>query len=484
MLNLLIAFSLVVPLIGAVGILIADKKPNLREACTLLTSVVLLFVVVKIFLALRGGETPELTLFELLPGLEIKFTVEPLGMLFALVAAILWPVNSLYSIGYMRGNAEKHQTRFYFFFAIAIFGAIGVAFAGNLLTLFLFYELLTLSTFPLVTHKGNDSAKSGGRVYLGILISTSIGLLLPAIIWVWELAGTTDFQAGGVVPQYVEGGTVFVLAMLFVFGIGKAGVMPVHRWLPAAMVAPTPVSALLHAVAVVKAGVFSVVKVVVYVFGIDTLGAEPSVDWLLWFALFTIVAASTVALRQDNLKKRLAYSTISQLSYVVMGALILVPLSVTGAALHIIAHAFGKITLFFAAGSIYTSSKKTEISQLNGIGRRMPWTMAAFTVGALSMIGIPPAAGFLSKWYLLSGAIAADQYIAVLVIFISTLLNTAYFAPIVYAAYFKRDRSDTMLNYGEAPLPAVVALCFTALLTITLFFFPQTVFELIQMIET
>ncbi len=260
------------------------------------------------------------------------------------------------------------------------------------------------------------------------------------------------------------------------YGIGKAALMPIHRWLPAAMVAPTPVSALLHAVAVVKAGVFCVVKVLVYVFGIANLRATPEGDWLLYIAGLTILTASVIALRSDNLKRRLAYSTISQLSYVILAAAILAPLSVMAAALHIAAHAFGKITLFFAAGSIYTAAHKTEVSQLNGIGRRMPWTMGAFAVGALSMIGVPPTAGFISKWYMLMGALNSEQMFAVAVIVLSTLLNAGYFLPIVYAAFFRPEDApagNPGHEHGEAPLAIVIALVTTATLTVALFWLPD-----------
>jgi multicomponent Na+:H+ antiporter subunit D len=262
--------------------------------------------------------------------------------------------------------------------------------------------------------------------------------------------------------------------------------MPVHRWLPAAMVAPTPVSALLHAVAVVKAGVFCVVKVIVYVFGLDLLRATPGADWLFYMAGFTIIVASVIALRQDNLKLRLAYSTVSQLSYVIFAAAILAPLSVMGAAIHIAAHAFGKITLFFAAGSIYTASHKTEVSQLDGIGRRMPITMAAFAIGSLSMIGVPPTVGFVSKWYMLQGAFDAGRMAAVAVIVLSTLLNAAYFLPVVYAAFCRKPgnsgrgapASDHEEEHGEAPWPIVLALSVTALGTLVLFFLPGLPLEL------
>lgn len=469
----LIVLALVIPLFTAAGIILADPWPNLREGVTLVGSLLLFITVANLLPHILAGERPEWVLTELLPGLEISFTVEPLGMLFAGVAATLWPINSLYSIGYMRGNNEGNQTRFYVFFAIALSSVMGIAFSGNLITLFVFYEILTLSTYPLVTHAGHVKARDAGRVYLGILISTSIGLLLPAIIWVWHLTGTTDFTAGGILEGHIDGPLLTLLVALFIFGIGKAAVMPTHRWLPAAMVAPTPVSALLHAVAVVKAGVFSVVKVVAYIFGLDLLKEAPGIDWLLAAACFTVITASVIALQQDNLKRRLAYSTVGQLSYVVMGTLILAPISLIGASLHIAAHAFAKITLFFAAGSIYTASKKTEISQLNGIGKRMPWTMGAFSIGALSMIALPPAAGFVSKWHLLFGATQQQQYIAIGTIALSTLLSASYFVPIIYAAFFRKEEPNQKRDHGEAPVSMVVALCLTATATILIFLFPS-----------
>jgi multicomponent Na+:H+ antiporter subunit D len=476
-----ILLSMAVPLGGAGLIALTGSRPNLREAVTLVTAGVLFVAVASLVGDVLAGERPSASLGEMLPGLAISFRVEPLGMIFAVVASFLWIVTSIYSIGYMRGNAEHDQTRFYVCFAIALANTMGIAFADNLVTLFIFYEGLTLSTYPLVTHAGTPEAMRAGRTYLGLLLGTSIGLLLLAILWTWNATGTLTFATGGILAGKVEGPAVGLLLFLYMFGIGKAALMPFHRWLPAAMVAPTPVSALLHAVAVVKAGVFAVVKILVYVFGLDFLTAQGTGNWLPYIAAFTIIAASIIALRQDNLKRRLAYSTISQLSYVVMAAAILAPLSAMGAALHIAAHAFGKITLFFAAGSIYTAAHKTEVSQLDGIGRRMPWTMGAFAVGALSMIGVPPTAGFISKWYILMGALDSQQMLFVAVIIASTLLNAAYFLPIVYAAFFRGPRSAgaaAVDDHGEAPLPIVVALVISAVGTVLLFFFPATVLEL------
>jgi multicomponent Na+:H+ antiporter subunit D len=474
-----ILFALILPLAGAAGIALAGRfNANLRETVTLATAGGLAMVVWSLLPAVLAGGRPGVILTELMPGVEIAFRVEPLGMLFAALASGLWIINSVYSIGYMRGNKERHQTRFYVMFAVSLAATMGVAFAGNLITLFLFYEMLTLSTYPLVAHKGDENTVRSARVYLGILLATSIGLFLPAIIWTYTVAGGGNFVPGGFLAGHIGGPAVGLLLGLFVFGIGKAAVMPVHRWLPAAMVAPTPVSALLHAVAVVKAGVFSITKVIVYVFGVEFLFAEPSSGWLLYAAAFTIIAASVVALRQQNLKRLLAYSTIAQLSYVVMAAAILKPLAEIGAAIHMVAHAFGKITLFFAAGAIYVAAKKTEIHQLKGIGRRMPVTMTAFTIGALSMIGVPPTGGFVSKWYILAGAFQDDNYIALATIILSTALNAAYFLPIIYMAWFMREEEAPGKEHGEAPWPAVLALALTALLTIGFFFFNGATLEL------
>jgi len=389
-----IGLALLLPLAGTLLVIALGRWPNLREAATLAVSSSLLAVVAAVVLpAVRGGATPRLAVVEVLPGLPLAFEVEPLGMVFALVASSLWIVTTLFSIGYMRGHEEKNQTRFYACFALAIFGAVGVAFAANVFTLFVFYEAITLSTYPLVTHHGTDQARRAGRVYLGVLMGTSIAFLLLALVWTYQLAGTTEFTPGGILAGKAGGGVLTALLALYVFGAGKAAVMPFHRWLPAAMVAPTPVSALLHAVAVVKAGVFTVMKIAVYVFGVETLIEAGSRQWLTWAAAFTIVAASVVAITKDNLKARLAYSTVSQLSYIVLGAALANTSSMVGGSMHIAMHAFGKITLFFCAGSIMVAAHKTEVSELDGLGRRMPFTMTAFLIGSFSVIGVPPMGG-------------------------------------------------------------------------------------------
>jgi multicomponent Na+:H+ antiporter subunit D len=464
--------AILVPLVGAVFIVLAGSRPNLRDGLTLAIAVALFALVLRVAL---GDDGPvETMLIELVPGLSIALHNETLSILFATVASGLWIVTHIYAIGYMRGAKEKHQTRFYACFAIALAGAVGVAFAANMLTLFIFYEVLTLSTYPLVAHKENEDAKRGGRVYLGILLATSIGFLLPGMIAVWHYTGTLDFVPGGVMAGKVDPAVGALLLVLFMYGIGKAALMPFHRWLPAAMVAPTPVSALLHAVAVVKAGVFTVLKVSIYLFGLDYLRELWTQELVLYIAVFTLLAASLVALGKDNLKARLAYSTVSQLSYIVAAAMLASEWAALGGSMHIVMHAFGKITLFFCAGAIYVATKKTEISQMDGLGRRMPFTFAAFFIGALCVIGVPPLGGVWSKWYLFTGAYDSGYVLVVAALMLSTLLNIAYLVPPVARAFLlPAPEGERATGLKEAPLLCVAPLCFTALACLAMFFLAQ-----------
>jgi len=466
--ELALALALILPLAGGVGVVALGRYPNLRETVTLLSAVALAITVA--YLVEASGSRPSLTLFELAPGLTLSFRLEPLGAVFAMVASGLWIVNSLYSIAYMRGNREKDQTRFYLCFTLSIAAAMGIALSGNLLTLFFFYEALSLATYPLVAHKGDAKARRGASIYLGILLATSIGLFLPAILVTYALTGTTDFTAGGILAGAAGPVAGSILLVLFAFGIGKAALMPTHPWLPNAMVAPTPVSALLHAVAVVKAGVFTMLKVAVYIFGPDYIATLPVSAWLAWAAGLSIVIASVMAMTHDNLKARLAYSTVSQLSYVTLGAMLASPLALLGAALQIIMHAFGKITLFMAAGAIYTGTKKTEISQLDGLGRYMPVTFGVFLIGALSIIGVPPFGGVWPKIFLMEGAASAGQPWLIAVLIGSTLLNIGYLLPIVLRGFLKPAPKENPMRAGQPPALAWIAPLITALGALALFF--------------
>jgi multicomponent Na+:H+ antiporter subunit D len=392
-----------------------------------------------------------------LPGLSLEFALEPLGLLFASVAAVLWPVTTVYAAGYLRAAREPALDRFFAFFALTIASAMWIALSANLVTLLIGYELMTLATWPLVAHHGDAQARRGARTYVVVLLVTSIGLLLPAIIWTWVLAGTTDFRLGGILAGQAGSGVLTLLFALYLFGIGKAALMPVHRWLPAAMVAPAPVSALLHAVAVVKAGVFTVLKVTVYVFGLDTLRESGAAEPMKWVASFTLIAAAIVAIRSDNLKRRLAYSTVSQLAYIVLAATLAHEVAAAGGALHMV------------------TAGKTRVSELDGLGRAMPWTFAAFLTASVSIIGLPPTGGTWSKWLMLLGTAEADQVVPLVVLLVGSLLAVAYLMPIAVRAFLRPPAG--LPTHGEAPLVMTGPLTLTALGCVALFFGADAVLE-------
>ena len=476
--QVLLLVALASPFACALAVAMFSRRPERCQATVTAVPFVTLVCVGLLLLRFVAGVPPaELTPAVLAPGLTLGFEVEALGLIFAAVVAVLWPISMLYTIAFCHLNALKHQARFYACFSVAIGGALGVAFAENLLTLWVFYEVLTFSTYPLVVHYGDARSRVGGRLYLGYLLGSSVLLFLPAVVWIWLACGTLEFRSGGILHGCAGDTEAAWLLLFLVFGAGKAALMPLHRWLPEAMVAPAPVSALLHAVAVVKAGVFTIAKVAVFVFGLEFL-AEIASGWLVYVAGASVVIASLIALRQDSLKKRLAYSTVSQLSYVTLGIALFKP-AFLGAVLHLVGHAFGKITLFFAAGAIQSVSGKARVSECRGLAYTMPWTMACFTIAALSMIGLPPLAGFASKWFLFEGAIGAGHYFAVGVLVLSTVLNVGYFAPVVYRAY-TRDAADRANEVRrEAPGAMVLAMALPAAAVLALFFYADAVLQLI-----
>ena len=484
--------AVLVSSIGAIFILSARKNPNLRESWSIIAGVLKLFIVLSMIPAVVYNNTIiEYSLFTLLPGVEISFRVDALGLLFAIGASLLWIATTFYSIGYMRNTNEHSQTRYYTCFAISLSATIGVAFSANLFTMFLFYEGLTLITYPLVAHKDTPEAKRGARKYAIYLLGTAKAFIVAAIILTYNLAGTLEFSKSGIFPSHVQSANpelLYIIFVLFFFGFAKCAIMPFHSWLPAAMVAPTPVSALLHAVAVVKTGVFTILRIVLFIFGADLM-REIGVDvFAITFASLTIIIASLIALSRDNLKARLAFSTISQLSYIILGAALLTPSAIIGGIIHITNHAFSKITLFFCAGSIYVSSHKTEISQLNGIGKRMPWTMAAFTIATLSMIGIPPVSGFITKWYLVIGSLERHSVAVLAVLVASSFLNAAYFVPIIYKAFFKEEdprvkqhENNGHENEGVKEIPfMVVPLALTAIVSVVLGLYPDFIVHIAE----
>lgn len=482
--DLRLLLAVLAPLAGAGLVLATGKKPNLREACSFIAAVATFGLVASLLPAVLHGTTFKFTVFQLLPGLSVSLRADALSMIFAAAASFLWILTVFYAAGYMRSLGEHAQTRFNTCFALALFGAIGCAFADNLLTLYLFYEIVSICTYPLVAHHQDEEGYEGAKKYLTYLTTTAKGLILPAMVLIYVLSGTLDFAPNihtGILPAGAHDAVIVALYICCILGFAKNGIMPLHNWLPSAMVAPTPVSALLHAVAVVKVGVFSTVRVMLYVFGVDLMDRLHLGLPTAYFVAITILVGSIVALSKDNLKARLAYSTVSQLSYIVLGVALLTPTGIEGGLFHIAAHAFGKITLFFCAGAIYVATHKKNISQLSGLGRAMPFTFGAFAVASLSMIGAPPVGGFISKLYLLVGALDARSIGIVLILITSTLLNAAYFVPVVYQGFFgKPSDEDAHHPAHEAPLAMVVPLCITAAISAAIGVFPDVFLTLAQ----
>jgi len=421
-----------------------SQRRNLRDAWSIAAAIGLFATVASMLPAALDGDSFRWSAGAYAPGVEFALQADPLGMLFATLSSLLWVFTAFYAIGYMRGLDESNQTRFFAAFAASLAAAVGIAFAANLLTIFVFYELLSVATYPLVAHDETDEARAAGRKYLLYTFFGGGVLVLGGAVLVYALAGTTTFGATAQGLATADPTLAKAAFAMLAAGFGvKAALMPLHSWLPDAMVAPTPVSGLLHAVAVVKAGAFGIARLVLDVYGPDLVGDLGVGLPLAAVAAFTLLTASVIALRQDRLKRRLAYSTISQLSYIVLGLALLGPTAITGGLLHIPAHAFMKLTLFFCAGIIHVETHTDYISEMDGIGKRMPLTMTAFAIAAAGMAGIPLVAGFVSKWFILVGAVEVNEAIFAVALLVSGVLNIAYFWPIVYGAFFEEyDEAD------------------------------------------
>lgn len=483
--------AVICPMIAAPCIFIFGKRPNIREGTTLLAAVIQFAIIISMAPVITDGGVITFRIIDIGAGIELGYRVDAFGLIFAITSSFLWILVSLYSIGYMRSLEEHAQTRYYSMFALAIFSAVSIALSENLVTFYIFYEALTLSTYWLVAHHEDQEAFAATRKYLVYLLSSG-WFLFAAVVLTYAITGTTRFADGGILSSAsASGSTLIVLFVLFALGSIKAAWMPFHSWLPSAMVAPTPVSALLHAVAVVKAGVFGFVRIVCHVFGIELIGELGIGLWLGAVASITMILGSFFAIGEDNLKRRLAYSTISQLSYILFGVALLSPFGIKGAMVHIPFHGFMKITLFLCAGAIMVVTGKKEISQMAGVGKQMPVTMLAFTIGALGMSGAPPVSGFISKWFLGLGTIQAGALIFLVVILVSSLLDVVYFFPIVKTAFFDTPAEASAADGGkirylemERPLYLfmVVPLALTALFSVIFFFFPGA-FHLLDLAE-
>lgn len=467
------AVVVAVPALTAGVIVLLRRAPRVRDAALIVGAVITFGCVLRLARPVMAGQAPSTVLGELIPGVEMTLRADAMAMIFALLASGLWVLAGFYAVGYLRGAGARNQTRFYAFYALCLSTAFGVALAGDLLTFFIAYELLTITTYPLVTHNSDDQAVSAGRTYLAYLLAGGV-LVLLAMIIVFAVTGQLGFAAGGFVTGHLDSGLMIAVFLLFAIGFGtKAGLMPLHAWLPGAMVAPTPVSALLHAVAVVKGGVFAIGRTIGFVLGPQALAQIGVQSVLSALAGATIIVASVIALRQDHLKRRLAYSTIAHLAFIVLGFSLVSPTAFEGALLHIVNHGVLKITLFFAAGAIHIAAGKDHVSELDGIGRKMPFTMIAFAVASYGLAGLPPMGGFVSKWHLVLGAFEAGQPVFAVVMAGSGLLTAAYLFPIVFRAFFRGptlpdDGVGAVDTRSEASWLMVAPLSITAALSLVL----------------
>ena len=496
-------WALICPAIVSVLIIISGKRPNLRESWTLLGSAALFLTVLSMIPVVLEQGPIQFFWFDLFPDIEFAFKVDALGLIFATTSSCLWILVSIYSIGYMRSQKEHAQTRFYFSFAVALVGAVGVALAANLVTMFIFYEILTISTYPLVAHKESPEALTAGHKYLAYLLTGGVFFLI-GILMTYFLVGTTDFSNQGILKPALNASSAITLQVIFfcfLLGFAKAAWMPVHSWLPSAMVAPTPVSALLHAVAVVKAGVFGIIRVVCHIYGIELMHMLGLGLVLAGVAAFTIIVANFIAIGQNNLKRMLAYSTINQLSFIILGVALLSPMALSGALLHIPFHGFMKITLFLCAGAIAAITGVKTISEMAGLGRVMPITLGAFLIGAFGMAGAPPLAGFISKWHVALGAVESGYLFFLLIIFAGSILDIIYFFPVIRTSFFGKvpqaetyetDLEEKVEVYPENKawiesrqtiyLFMIVPLAITAIFSIVLCIFPNAfnIYDLAQ----
>lgn len=468
----------IVPSVAAFLIMATgDKYPNLRESWTIIAGFVNLALIIMTMPRVLNGELITTEHYSLVKNVDFILKIDTAGMVFAALASLLWVFTSFYSIGYMRAEKKKNQSGYFASFAMCIAATMGISFAGNLLTFFIFYEVLTIATYPLVIHNRHEEHIQSGRKYLAYTLISG-QLFLVGIVWLYSIAGTTDFVPGGFLQNVTDTGSLTMIFILLVIGASvKAGLMPFHGWLPAAMVAPTPVSALLHAVAVVKAGAFALVRIIGYVYGFDVLGSLGVADYLAWMAAFTILTSSIIAMKQDNLKKRLAFSTIGQLSYIILGLALLNQQAFLGAVFHMVAHAFMKITLFFCAGAIFINTGgtygggKKYISQIHGIGRQMPVTMAMFGLASVGISGMPFIVGFISKWNLALGAIAGGDFLFVLVLIASAMLSASYLIPVFILAFY--NKNEEYPAYKEVRKDMLIPIVFTGIASIVLGVFPN-----------
>jgi multicomponent Na+:H+ antiporter subunit D len=476
--NIIIILPIVFPFILAIlmaTIKFGEKQRNVFVSIGVILNLIFIIIIFYLF-----GES-RVHLFKLNEFLDIYFRIDKLSILFSLLVATLWIFTTFYAMEYMKH--EGKEKRFFVFFLATLGVTMGIAFSGNLITLYAFYEFLTLSTFPLVIHTDSKEALKSGKKYL-IYSFVGATLVLLGMILLFSITKDTTFNAHGILSALTnDNRNIYLISyasMFLGFGV-KAALVPFHSWLPAAMVAPTPVSALLHAVAVVKSGIFAIIRMSYFIFGAEIIKQLHVNVFLSILIALSILMGSFLALHQENLKKRLAYSTISQLGYVLLGIVLLNEDAFVGSLLHLINHAVIKIVLFFCVGAIMYTTHKTDISQIRGIGKQMPITMGCFAIASISLIGIPPTNGFVSKWYLAQGGLTSGKMIFPAILLFSALLTALYLLPVIKEAFFKKGENTIV---KEAPIKMLIPIVMITILVVLLGLFPNIVITFIQKIAS
>lgn len=465
--------AVIIPLLFFVVIYMVERRSwRLRNALAVLAPLASFVFLASNYSRVLAGERVLIEFPAILPPLGMSFSVDYLSLLVGLVVSGVWFLVAVYSTEYM--VKEHAKNRYYPFSTLTLAGTMGVVLSGDLFTLFLFFELMSLSAYVLVVHEETAEAMRAGYKYLVLTIIGGLALFF-AIIAVFEIAGTVSFASGGFIAEASGLAVLAFYGFLIGFGI-KAGIVPLHVWLPEAHpVAPSPASALLSGI-MLKTGVYGLIRVVFNVFGREVVRAGGLDTVLLGLAAVTIFLGSAVAIAQDDIKRRLAYSSVGQMGYILLGIGLLQERALIGAIFHIFAHAIMKATLFLSAGAIIYKTGKRRVSEWRGLGREMTVTMVSFTVAALSMIGIPPLVGFVSKWELALGSLDAGSWGFVILLLLSSLMNFIYYFPVIQNTLFGEQHAakEVSPKTRELPLAMLAPIVFMALVIVFVDLFPQS----------
>ncbi len=463
-----LAFMLIGPAATALLVLALSRPPGLRDVVHIGGALAVAAAALFVASAAGQGETARIVLARPLPNVDLAFSIEPLGALMGALISVLGFAHAAHAAGIVRATQEKAPARLMAFLSLALAAAMAVAFSANLFSLFVSYQALILATFPLVAHRGDEDARRAARTYLATLLAGSIGLLLPALVWTYAIAGALDFQPGGMLAGRVDTFTANALLVLFVFGIGMAATPPLHRWLAASSNAPNPAVVSIHAVTVLPAGGIGLLKVFALVFGGALAEARIASFALLVLVGVGMCVAALIALSKQDLRERLSYSCMAQSLAVAMGGLLALPVGLFAAALQVVALSCAAATLTMAVGTVAAATGRTSVADYAGLGRVMPWTFAGFALASASMIGLPPFSGAWAKLWLITAASAAGLTWAAGLAALAAVLTFAHLGPLAAHALAGRAPTDAFKRPDGASILLAAPVIFSAAATLWL----------------